>query len=229
MNSEIIHSDGTVLLVGGGECNPGVLKDAISKASHVVAADGGALHLLDLGIVPDAVIGDMDSLPELKRSGLPGNILHRIAEQNSTDFDKCLRNIRAPLIVAHGFTGARLDHQMAVMTGLCLRPDRRCIVVGAHDVVTLLPPDLSLDLAAGTRLSLFPMGPVAGRSTGLRWPIDGLTMEPDGTIGTSNSVTGPVRLTVDAPRMLLMLPEACRGALERALSDAPGTWPARAG
>ena len=50
------------------------------------------------------------------------------------------------------------------------------------------------------------MGPVKGTSTGLRWPIDGLDFAPDGMIGTSNEVTGPLHLTCDAPRMLVILP-----------------------
>ena len=51
------------------------------------------------------------------------------------------------------------------------------------------------------------MGPVRGRSEGLRWPIDGLAFDPTGRIGTSNAATGGVvRLGFDAPRMLVILP-----------------------
>ena len=67
-------------------------------------------------------------------------------------------------------------------------------------------PGEQLDLPRGTRLSLFPMGPVQGDSEGLRWPLAGLDFAPDGMIGTSNEVSGPVRLRMQAPKMLVILP-----------------------
>lgn len=227
MKNEIVHSSGPVLLVGAGECTHSVLKSAACDASAVVAADGGAAVLLGMGIMPDAVIGDMDSLDPALRATLPKGAVHRIGEQNSTDFDKCLRNIRAPVVLAHGFLGARVDHQLAAMTVLCAHPDQRCVLVGDRDAILLAPPDLSLALPLGTRVSLYPMGPVRGGSEGLRWPIDGIDMTPDGRIGTSNEAVGPVRLRIASPRMLLILPVAQLAALLAGLAGAPDRWPAR--
>ena len=228
MKKRIVQVPGTVVLVGGGACDGNALREAAQLAAAVVAADGGATCLIRNGIVPDAVIGDMDSLPPEVRVALPPGIVHAIAEQDSTDFDKCLRHIAAPEILGFGFLGGRLDHELAAMTVLALRPEQRCILVGAEDVVVLCPPTLGLPLEAGTRLSLWPLGPVGGTSAGLKWPIDGLGFAPDGTIGTSNEVTGPVRLTMAAPRMLLILPVACLPVLRSALAAAPRTWPSRA-
>lgn len=228
MNTKIVQSDAPVLLVGGGEVDQEVLAAALPGAATVVAADGGAAQVLALGRMPDAVYGDMDSLaPEVQRQLHPG-VLRAIAEQNSTDFDKCLRHIEAPLVFGYGFLGHRLDHQLSAMTVLVNRPDRRCLLIGAQDIALLCPPDLSLDLPRGTRLSLYPMAPVKGRSEGLRWPIDGLEFAPAGTIGTSNEVSGQVRLKMGAPSMLLILPVACLGALLAGLAAAPGGWPAHA-
>jgi thiamine pyrophosphokinase len=50
------------------------------------------------------------------------------------------------------------------------------------------------------------MGPVQGDSEGLRWPLSGLDFAPDGMIGTSNEVSGAVRLRMQAPKMLVILP-----------------------
>jgi thiamine pyrophosphokinase len=81
------------------------------------------------------------------------------------------------------------------------------VLVGGDDLCFLCPAELAIDLPAGTRVSLFPMGPVRGRSEGLLWPVDGLAFDPTGRIGTSNAATGgPVRLAFDAPRMLVILP-----------------------
>jgi thiamine pyrophosphokinase len=95
-------------------------------------------------------------------------------------------------------------------------------VLGTQDVVFLCPPRITLRLRPGDRLSLFPMGPVAGESGGLRWPVQGLRFAPDGMIGTSNIVSDPeVRLTFDAARMLVILP---RARLRAALAGLVPGW-----
>ena len=129
--------------------------------------------------------------------------------------------ISAPFILAAGFTGARLDHGLAAFHALVRHPGQRCILLGGQDICFLAPKILVLDVPKATRLSLFPLGPVAGRSTGLRWPINGLAFAPDRLIGTSNETIGPVRLSFDAPVMLVILPIDClRAALAALMRDA---------
>ena len=74
---------------------------------------------------------------------------------------------------------------------------------------------MTLTLPVGSRISLYPLAPVSGHSTGLRWEIDGLAFAPDGMIGTSNEVAAPrVTLRFDAPKMLVILPvRSLRAAL----------------
>lgn len=225
--NQIVHTTNPVLLVGGGNCNPAQLALALTQYSTVVAADGGAAQVLSAGHMPDAVYGDLDSLaPELQADLEPG-VLRHIAEQDSTDFDKALRHIDSPLIVGLGFLGARLDHQLAAMTVLVRRADRRCVLLGEDDIVFLAPPQLSLDLPGGTRFSLFPLSQVTGRSEGLRWPIEGLVFGPDTQIGTSNETIGPVELTFDQPGMLVILPIEVADQVLLPLASVPGWSRAR--
>ena len=141
-----------------------------------------------------------------------------MAEQETTDFEKCLTRIDAPAVLAVGFAGHRMDHTLAVWNALVRHADRRCVVIGAGDIAFLAPERLRLDIPAGTRLSLFPLAPVTGQGSGLAWPIDGLDFAPDGRIGTSNRADGPVDLTFSAPRMLVLLPRRCLDAALAALS-----------
>jgi thiamine pyrophosphokinase len=215
MNEAIVDSLDGVTLVGGGPVGAALLAKARRLAPRLVAADSGADRLLRLGAEPEAVIGDMDSISPSARARLEGRVFP-VAEQDTTDFDKALRLISAPFVLGLGFSGARVDHGLAVLNTLVRHPDRRCFILGSQDVTFLCPPQLSLRLPRRTRLSLFPMGPVTGRSRGLRWPIDGIDFAPDGMIGTSNEVSGPVELQMDAARMLVILPirylpEALRG------------------
>ncbi|OSP56702.1 thiamine diphosphokinase [Pseudoruegeria sp. SK021] len=221
----ILSADVPVTLAGGGDLLSSDLRDCLALAPRLVAADGGADRLLVLGALPEAVIGDMDSISKAGRAALPRDVLYPVAEQDSTDFEKCLTRVHAPIILALGVLGPRSDHALAAYNTLVRHPDRRCILVDDSDIVLLAPPSLSLDLAPETRVSLFPMAPLGGRSTGLFWPIDGLEFAPNLQTGTSNRATGPVRLEFDAAAMLLILPRAMLPALIAAVLAAPG-WPA---
>ncbi|MBN9886768.1 thiamine diphosphokinase [Salipiger abyssi] len=227
MNHATLHSPGPVLLAGGGDHSPDLLQSLLPQCTTRIAADGGAAALLSAGVMPDAVIGDLDSLSENTRAQIPAARIHHISEQDSTDFDKCLRNISAPLIYGTGFLGPRIDHQLASLSVLTRRADRRCILADASDAVALVPPQLELDLAPGNRVSLYPMGPVRGESEGLRWPLAGLDFAPHLRTGTSNEASAArVTLRFDTPLMLIILPVAALPALARGLLSAPDAWPA---
>jgi thiamine pyrophosphokinase len=218
MNSPIVQTLQGVTLAGGGPFTARDLSLCLARAPVAVAADGGADGLLQRGIVPQAVIGDFDSVTDAARLQIPQARQHRIAEQETTDFDKALRGIDAPFVLALGFAGARLDHGLAAFNTLVARADRRCILIGPKDVAFAASPRLALDLVPGEVLSLFPMARVTGTSTGLEWPIAGLEFAPDGRIGTSNRVQSRrVELTFDAPGMLVILPRRRLDAAIRAL------------
>lgn len=205
-----------VTLIGGGAVTDGDLAQALALAPVVAAADSGADKALAAGLVPQAVIGDFDSISDAGRAAIPPDRLHRVAEQDSTDFWKCLARIAAPLVVAVGFSGPRIDHLLACLTTLVRLRRPPCLLLGGEDVAFAAPPVLRLDLSPGTRLSLYPLGPVRGTGRGLRWPIDGLTLDPARRVGTSNETTGPVDLALDGP-CIVILPRGHAAEAARAI------------
>ena len=172
---------------------------------------------------PRAVTGDMASIadPERWRAG-PAAFVH-LAEQDTTDFEKCLYATEAPLYLAVGFTGRRIDHTLAVFHTLLRYPQKRVVVVGEHEVSALAPPGATLRLAVtpGTRVSIYPLLPVtATHSRGLAWPIDGLALAPGQKIGTSNEASQPVvEVAFDGPGALVMLEREALGSLAGAISN----------
>ncbi|MEX0350183.1 MAG: thiamine diphosphokinase [Paracoccaceae bacterium] len=227
--SNIVSRSGAVALIGGGQIDAGDVELALSGSEALVAADGGARAALDHGHMPDAVFGDFDSLDADTAARIPADRLFPIREQDSTDFDKALRHISAPLVLAAGFLGGRVDHQLAVLNTLVRRETSSCLLIGAHEVIFHAPPQIALTLDKGATLSLFPLAPVMGRSEGLRWPIDGIAFTPAGRVGTSNEVTGPLRLRFDNPGMIVMVPRAALGQVRQAfLARDRARWPARA-
>lgn len=205
-----------VTLIGGAQLYPADLAQALALAPVVAAADGGADQALANGLMPQAVWGDFDSISASARANIPPQNLHPVREQDSTDFEKCLSRIDAPLVIGLGFSGQRQDHFLAALSVLARRIGPPCILIAGEDIITLAPAEIALDLAPGTRLSLFPMGPASGYAQGLKYPLEGLDFAPAGRIGTSNEATGPVLLQVEGP-MLLILPRAHLRLLARAL------------
>ncbi|WP_026756203.1 thiamine diphosphokinase [Sediminimonas qiaohouensis] len=222
----IVQSLDPIAMIGGGGVEEVLWQAIRPHVQDVVAADCGAGTALAQGLVPHAVIGDMDSLRETDRAALNPDSIHCIAEQETTDFEKCLMSVRAPLILGVGFGGPRLDHRLANFNTLARYPLQRCILLDGADLAFLAPPSLRLDLPVGTRFSVFPMGAVEAVSEGLHWPLAGLSLAPDGRVGTSNRVTAPVYLGVTAPKLLVILPREALDQVVAALREQRDTWSA---
>ncbi len=214
-----VHTETGVSLVGGGLPAPSDIVFSVTLAPFLIAADGGANFCIEAGLKPDAVIGDLDSISDAAHAALPPDTVIEYADQTLTDFEKCLRLIKAPFVIATGFTTGRLDHTLANFAVLARQIGPPTLLISDHDVAFAAPTKLALDLPIGTRLSLFPMKPMQGRSTGLKWPIDGLTIAPLGRLGTSNETNGPVRLNFDESGIIVLIP---REHLDAILAEITG-------
>ncbi len=216
MNTPIVHNNCPVSLLGGGACQKEALELALKHAPILVAADGAAAVALKYARVPDFVIGDFDSLDEGTIAQIPPERMFRISEQDNTDFHKCLSRIKASLVLAVGFTGGRIDHELAVYHGLVMNAHQVCIVIGAVDICFVVPDGFTIDLPQGTRVSLFPMGATKASVTGLKWSFEDMALAPDQKIGTSNmAVGGGVRIETSKSNLLCILPVEC---LDHAMS-----------
>ena len=216
----IVSSVRPVTLLGGADVSEVVLNTTLSLAPTLVAVDGGANALVGGARRPHAVIGDFDSLSDEARAEF-SDLLHEVSEQETTDFDKALRNVDAPLVIALGVSGGRIDHELAGLNVLVRNPDRPCIALGGETLTFLCPPGIRLSLAGGALVSLFPMAETRVRSSGLRWGTDGLILSPGGRVGTSNMATGPVTLEPDGPGLLVILEANALNDAAEALLRAP--------
>ena len=218
-----VETTSGITLVGGGPVTRRDLKLALKLAPVSVAADGGADNMLAAGQRPGVIIGDFDSLSDQARAAVAPEDLYHIPDQSSTDFDKALRSLAAPFVIAIGFSGGRSDHALAVLNSLVRHSLQPCLVLGPKDVSFALPPGrFEISMQPGDLFSLFPFARVCGKSEGLEWPLDPHVFAPDGFIGTSNRVTARrVRLDMAGNGMVAILPRARLRQAIAALSLSP--------
>ena len=217
MDQRRVQSQLGVTLVGGGEVDAEILEDALKIAPVLVAADGGADHAIGCGYVPETVIGDLDSISAGARERIGSENIIEAIDQDKTDFEKSVALIEAPLILGVGFFGGRLDHSLAALSALIQVPEKLVVLIGAEDIAFKAPSEVVLDLALGSRFSVFPFAEMRAKSEGLEWPLDPHVLTPMGRIGTSNRVTGTVRLDFDRPGAVLLTPRAGLSAVVAAL------------
>lgn len=166
----------------------------------IICADAGAAHALALGLRPDLVLGDFDSLPpdlatRLAADGIPHERVP--AAKDETDTHLALRaalDRGADELVLLGAVGSRLDHSLAnVLLLPGLPPGVRAVLVDEQNILRLLPPGGSLRLTGrpGDFISLLPLSPEV---TGIA--VSGLRYDPAGRLGwgesrgVSNELTG---------------------------------------
>ena len=176
----------TVILVGGSKVSLKLLK-SISHLHPIFAADSGANILVDEKIDFKAVIGDMDSIDkEILKNPNIENI--PISDQNSTDLEKCFSQISAEVFFGFGFLDLRLDHSLASLTAICKNNSAKAIIlVGELDTVIWVKGEWSCNMPIGTRISIWPLvDQFFLNSSGLKYSLKNLKMNPINLIGTSN-------------------------------------------
>src|SRR5688572_18212211 len=60
--ANVLTFEGLLVIVGGGVVDADLLRDLYVSGGHLVGADGGADQIVAAGLVPEAIIGDFDSL-----------------------------------------------------------------------------------------------------------------------------------------------------------------------
>lgn len=203
MNAESLdNADVTVILADGEAPSHEMPLSFMRSAKTVVACDGAWRTAVRLGRVPDAVVGDGDSLApediaELEHLGVP---VFSDSEQETNDLCKAFRFVvrhrAGDCIVILGATGKREDHAIGNIFHLAdfaeEYPDIR-IVTDTGIFEPLMPPgrEWDGDSNVGCPISVFATHPdTIMASEGLKWPLDGVRFD---TLwrGTLNRIVSP--------------------------------------
>jgi thiamine pyrophosphokinase len=205
------------IVVAGGDA---VAEDAalLSSADRVIAADSGAHWLEASGVLPDLVIGDMDSIDPALLERLVAQGIE--VERHPTDKDASDVELAVSRAVADGagqvvilgaLGGERLDHEIA---NLLLLVDRRWDGIDARAVrgsttVRALSGEgrRELDGSTGDLVSLLPLGSDATgvRTEGLRYRLDGEILESGRSRGLSNDIEhAPASVSLEGGTLLII-------------------------
>ncbi|MGN0998577.1 MAG: thiamine diphosphokinase [Faecousia sp.] len=181
----------------------------IGVDDFVIAADGGWRHTQALGLSPDAVLGDFDSLGYVPESARVFPV-----EKDDTDSMLAIRlglkhNFRE-FILYGGMDGPRIDHTIANFQALQFLRDRDAAgyLVGLHTMATVISGEtLEFSGAMPGTVSVFCMGPDAGGVTleGLQYPLKDGKLTAGLPLGVSNHFTGQTaRVSVRQGSLLVL-------------------------
>ncbi len=189
------------IVSGGAVGDPAFFRQQAAKTppAAVICADGGARHLDGMGVFPNLIVGDMDSLnPETRRDyeARGCRIVRHDQRKDETDTELALHEafrMEPTEIWIWGALGYRVDHTLANIS-LLIQGREKGIEVKLIDEwceLFLIERRAVLDGEAGQTVSLFPFaGPVAGVTlTGFEFPLKEAVMEAGRPYGVSNRLT----------------------------------------
>ena len=206
------------IVVAGGDAPPESVRSMLPPDAYVVAADSGLDHALALGLSPDAVVGDMDSVSRSALDGLDDHIEIQVhpVDKDASDLELALRTAllaEPDEVVIVGGHGGRLDHLLANV-GLLASGDLADVAVrwlAGRDLVVPVRDAVTIEGRARATVSLLPAGgPAVGVSTvGLRWELDREDLDPTSTRSVSNEFLGTeATVSVESGVLLVVVPEA---------------------
>ena len=185
---------GICYIVSAGDMAPTFPK--AEKDDIIIAADAGYLHLKALGIEPDILLGDFDSmsLPEDKQA-----LVYPVRKDDTdtmlaikTGFEKGF----SEFVIYGALGGERTDHSIANIQALAYIAEKggRGSLVGSGECFTLIRDDeITVTSAEGKILSVFAYGGIAEGVTieGSHYDIENAQLSPFFPLGVSNKFRDP--------------------------------------
>jgi len=202
----------TALILGNGEPpSRELLNQLIGGDTLLLCADGGADTARRYNLVPDYIVGDLDSISRESSAGVdPTHIIRVDADNTGTDIQKVLRHAVALGIseaALLGFTGRRTDHLLWNLSVFKTFAEQIALrIVDEYCDLRLIGQRIRFRATIGQKISLCPLnGPVDGiTTTGLKFALQNESLVPGLRDGISNEVVGDiVEIEVERGDLLL--------------------------
>lgn len=185
------------------------LAEPLTQQDYLIAADGGLVHTQALGLTPDCILGDFDSL-----GYTPENALVFPVEKDDTDAMLAVRRGLGQgctrFLLYGSLDGPRLDHTLAnfqTLFYLAEQGARGWLIGKTHIVTTIQNTALTFPAEAQGILSVFCMGAMARGVTlsGLKYNVENAELSPAYPLGVSNHFLGQTaQIRVEDGTLLLI-------------------------
>jgi thiamine pyrophosphokinase len=208
-NRSAPHPPRAIIFANGEVSDLEAARASLRPDDFLVAADGGLRYFRALGILPQVVVGDLDSIRATDEAALEaiGVRVERFpARKDETDLELALRLAvrEAPAeaardILIFGALGGRWDQTLANLL-LLAHPDFRAVrvrLVDGRQQIYLVQGQAVVEGQPGDTVSLIALnGDALGVTTdGLEYPLQRGTLRFGSTLGISNVLVG-TRATV---------------------------------
>jgi thiamine pyrophosphokinase len=203
-----------VLIVGSAPLAATDLARYCARSDLIICADGGGTSMVNAGLRPSVLIGDMDSIAAAAHRFLAEagtTVIKHSPEKDKTDLelalDYALAQHPGSITIAGGLGGERLDHSLGNLLLLAL-PSLRDLDVRVVDHAAeafSIWTERQITGQPGEYVSLLPLTPsVEGvRTSGLRYPLFGERLVQGHTRGVSNELVAPLAtISVEAGCLL---------------------------
>lgn len=200
-----------LILANGDPPNKRLLQRYTRAYTFIVCADGGANIAMKLGLTPNVIIGDLDSIHPKTLRYFRNVKIKKLPNQNSTDLEKAfayaIRNQYNDIVVL-GVTGGRIDHEAGNISALA-KFSRRVKIkfIDEHGELVYINRGKKFHLPLDTTISLIPLSHCAGIVTsGLKWNLKNESLRLGLRESTSNIVVdSPVSIKVRTGDLLLFI------------------------
>lgn len=195
----------SLIIFANGDLEPSDwLTPYLDNATAIVAADGGARHVLGQSRTPDVLIGDLDSLAVGVKERLMDKstlIMAYEAAKDQTDLELALlyaaRNYEEEILVFGGL-GGRLDQMFANIL-LLMHPELRGRNISfktRYQRIWLIAGEATIEGESGDTVSLIPLGGDVrvAATEGLRWALQDEVLAFGPARGVSNEMVDDTAL-----------------------------------
>lgn len=199
-----------LLLING---KPPKDKININKYDAIYCTDGAYQKALEIGLRPEVVVGDFDSIELSSVEGV--EVVHR-PDQDYTDFDKCLKVLSERAyqsIDVYGATGLEHDHFLGNLTTAVKYKEK--LRISFHDdfsVFFFTQKEIRLKEVYNRMISLYPF-PEAKNvcSEGLFYHLKNMDLSILQRVGTRNhAVENEVKITYTSGNLLVFVSKYTR-------------------
>ena len=185
------------------------LLEPIGQQDYILAADGGLVHVQKLGLSPNGILGDFDSL-----GYVPDSAAVFPVEKDDTDAMLAVRRgleLGYEEFLLYGsLDGPRLDHTVANFQTLQFLADHGAkgyLIGNTHMVTVVKNGSISFPATATGIISVFCMGSDAHGVTieGLHYSLEKGTLSAGFPLGVSNHFVGkPATIEVEDGSLLVI-------------------------